>query len=187
MISFQFDEEKAIAATLYVAHSLLGKETRPDLYKILKVFYFADQKHIAKYGRPILGDWYAAMKDGPVPSNLYDILKSARGDGWCRNRQCYQAFFSVQGDNVMPLQGPDMDEIAESEVECLELAIMDNKDLDFGELKKKSHDAAYDRAHKNNKISFRDIAKVSGTSPEMIAYMEELAENMGILSGSQAR
>lgn len=187
MITFPFDAEKAIAATLFVAQGLNNQKKRPDLYKILKIFYFADQKHIAKYGRPILGDCYVAMQNGPVPSHLYDLIKTVRGNGCPYNREHYQQFFSVQGYNIVPLQAPDMDEIAESEAECLCLALMENKDLDFGALKAKSHDSAYKRASKDDSISYRDIAKASGTSPEMIAYMEELAENMNIFSGRPTR
>ncbi len=33
------------------------------------------------FGRLITGDHYNAMKDGPVASNTYDIIKIARGDG----------------------------------------------------------------------------------------------------------
>jgi uncharacterized phage-associated protein len=42
--------------------------------------YFADRKHLEKYGRFICGDSYVAMKHGPVPSEIYDILKAVISD-----------------------------------------------------------------------------------------------------------
>jgi uncharacterized phage-associated protein len=176
MINFKFDEEKAVAATLYVAHRLMGAKRSPDLYKILKIFYFADKKHIVKYGRPILGDYYVAMDHGPVPSNLYDMLKVIKNGG----HEEYGQLFKFVAWNIKPLADPDMDEISESELNCINESFVENKDLGFGELKQKSHDAAYETANKNSEISYRDIAKVAGASKGMIAYMQELSENWSL-------
>lgn len=175
-MNFKFDEEKAVAATLYVAHQLMSNKRMPDMYKILKIFYFADKKHIAKYGRPILGDYYVAMIHGPVPSNLYNMLKDARS-GFNEN---HAKLFKFSEWNVKPLVDPDMDEIAESELKCINESFEENKALSFSALKRKSHDSAYDTSNKNSEISYRDIAKVAGASDVMIAYMKELSENWSL-------
>ena len=44
-------------------------------YMILKTLFLADKAHLNRYGRPITFDNYAAMKDGPVPSLAYSVLK----------------------------------------------------------------------------------------------------------------
>lgn len=178
MIRFTFEPEKALASLLYVSRELRAAHKLPGLHKIFKIFYFADQKHIARYGRPIFGDDYVAMKYGPVPSHTYDIVKSVRGDA-CFRLDNFSSSFSVKGKNITPLVEPDLDEIAESELECLAESIAENKDLDFGALTTKSHDEAYDRADSDNYISLRDIAKVAGATDGMIAYMAEIAENRG--------
>lgn len=177
MIQFDFDTEKGIASALYVCKRLMNAKHQPSLHKIFKIFYFADQKHIAKYGRPIVGDHYIAMKYGPVPSHLYSIFQSVRGDASCCSSDAFAGFFAVQGRNVKPLAEPDLDELSESEFECLDLSIEENKAKDFGELTTLSHDEAYDNAGHNCDISFRDVAKVAGASKELIAYMQELSEN----------
>lgn len=46
-IVFKFDAEKAVEVLLYIA------EKCPDVYKALKVLYFADKDHLAQYGRLI--------------------------------------------------------------------------------------------------------------------------------------
>ena len=76
-----------------------------------------------------------------------------------------------------------MDELSESELECLSQSIEENKRKSFGELTDLSHDVAYDRAEQDNRMSFRDIARVAGASNEMIAYMSELADNRGMSKG----
>jgi Protein of unknown function (DUF4065) len=43
------------------------------------VFFFADKSHLLDWGRPISGDRYLAMEHGPVPSMIYDLLKSDSG------------------------------------------------------------------------------------------------------------
>jgi hypothetical protein len=58
----RFDAHKALEVILYVAGSV------PDMYRALKVLYFADREHLGRYGRLICGDTYVAMRLGPVPS-----------------------------------------------------------------------------------------------------------------------
>ena len=42
---------------------------------LLKLAFFADRYHLRNYARPVVGDIYYAMKLGPVPSNLKDIIE----------------------------------------------------------------------------------------------------------------
>ena len=53
---------------------------RADFHRIFKILYFADEKHLALYGFPIVGDEYIAKKNGPVPSITYDIVKAAKNN-----------------------------------------------------------------------------------------------------------
>lgn len=74
MVHFKFNRDKAIATVLFIAEKLIKRygKNGADLHKIFKILYFADQKHLAKYGRPIVGDFYVAMREGGVPSKIYD-------------------------------------------------------------------------------------------------------------------
>jgi ABC-type branched-subunit amino acid transport system ATPase component len=51
-IRTKFDTEKAMEAILYIAKRV----KIPTFHTISKIFYFADQIHILKYGRFITGD-----------------------------------------------------------------------------------------------------------------------------------
>lgn len=74
-----FKYDKAVNSLLYSLHQLGGKT---DMHKLCKILYFADQRHLSQYGRSITGDTYIAMKFGPVPSCVDDILKALRGDSF---------------------------------------------------------------------------------------------------------
>ncbi|MGD0679946.1 MAG: Panacea domain-containing protein, partial [Polyangiaceae bacterium] len=71
MIEFEYDEERARHATLW----LLQEHGTLDHIKLLKLVVLADVEHLKRYGRPIVGGEYFAMEHGPVASQLYDELK----------------------------------------------------------------------------------------------------------------
>src|SRR5947208_11944301 len=71
MIRFNFNETKTIEALVLVADQWPGITP----FFVAKVLFFADRNHLRDYGRPVTGDLYIAMADGPVPSRAYDVLK----------------------------------------------------------------------------------------------------------------
>jgi uncharacterized phage-associated protein len=73
-ITFRFDEKKFEDAMVFLAQHVSDLTT----LKAAKLLYLADREHVLKHGRPILGDWYACMDHGPVPSRAYDIMKELR-------------------------------------------------------------------------------------------------------------
>ncbi len=181
MLYFKFDEVKAISALLLIAKKLQLNNIRPDFHKIFKILYFADQKHIVKYGRPIIGDHYIAMNYGPVPSRIYDILKMLRGDSIFEDTGGYGDSIQVQDRYVYPKRDPDMDVFSESNIECIHESMEENQYLSFSELREKSHGYAYERATKDDKISFRAMAKEAGSDASILSYMRDISENELVL------
>src|SRR5262245_39031345 len=117
---FRFDPEKALNLVLYVA----AKVKEPSFHTISKVIYFADKLHLERYGRLICGDSYVAMKHGPVPSEIYDMMKDVRGDGFSEHWQNARESFEVQGRaTVVPRQEADLAVFSESDLECLKESI----------------------------------------------------------------
>jgi len=114
------------------------------LYKLVKLVYFADKKHLHEWGRTITGDKYAKMEHGTTPSATYDMLKAVRGDkDWEHDLGGY---FKVEDNAVIPLVDPDMDELSESDVQILDSVFAEDGGKAFSELKRKAHDKAYDNA-----------------------------------------
>lgn len=170
-IKFNFNSEKALEVIIYIAK----KADIPDVYHIGKVLYFADRIHLEKYGRFICGDGYFAMKHGPVPGGVYDILKYVRGDGAicfdkhfrnsCRNS------FGIINDIIIPCRDANIEILSESDRECLDESIYTYGNLSFNDLKKKSHDAAFDSADRNDSITLEAIATTLKNSELIIDHL----------------
>jgi uncharacterized phage-associated protein len=173
-LKFDFNEKKAIAALLYVSSRL----EKADIHKIFKVLYFADQIHLAKFGRPIVGDSYVAMLNGPVPTRIYDYCKVVRGDRNHKEKEYLKDYFDLKQYIIIPKAKADITQLSESDVECLNKSIEQNGKLSFPALREKSHDAAYNAAQKKyfNEVSFEDMAKIAGANDEMLKYIRLKAQ-----------
>jgi hypothetical protein len=125
-----FDKDKAVAAILYLAKNL----EISDKLTIAKALYFADKYHLNRYFRFILGDVYACMPRGPVPSDTYDLLK-----------QGMEGQFEIHDHKIIPLAEPDMGEFSRSDIIALDYALEFCKGKSPDELSSISHDEVYDK------------------------------------------
>lgn len=157
--------------SILFALSRLGGKT--DMHKLCKILYFADQKHLSIYGRSITGDTYIAMQYGPVPSNVDDILKAVRGDSFFSDHidDLKDKFSFVNRYVVEAAAAPDMDELSESEVECLDFAIEYCRDKSFDELTRLSHGLAWSSTARDRAISVKDILRELGDEEEYVEYI----------------
>lgn len=73
-IEFRPNPIKIVEALAFLAE----RQPRIDVFHVCKVLYFADRDHFRKFGRPVLGDQYCALDDGPVPSLALNIAKRKR-------------------------------------------------------------------------------------------------------------
>lgn len=73
-IRFRFEPEKLVQA---LAFFVCRGVNDLDTMKAAKLLYFADRQHLLTYGRPILGDDYYCMKNGPVPTNALSQIQDA--------------------------------------------------------------------------------------------------------------
>lgn len=65
--------EKLIQVVAYILNKYNG---RLNYTKLIKILYLADRKSFAETGYSITGDSYVSMKDGPVLSGLYSLIKN---------------------------------------------------------------------------------------------------------------
>lgn len=70
-LAFEINWNKSIEGL----HYLVSIHPGITPFYIAKIFYYADKQHMTDWGRPISGDTYFAMENGPVPSSIYDIIK----------------------------------------------------------------------------------------------------------------
>jgi uncharacterized phage-associated protein len=165
--SYTVDVEKAVEVILYLAK----RAPIPDIYHLCKILYFADKKHLERYGRFICDESYVAMKNGPVPSGVYDLLKYVRGDGRVLQSEHARNSFRIEEHRVFPFRDANLAMLSESDRECLDEAIAENGNLPFHGLKKKSHDAAFDSADENDFISIEAIAATLQDSDLIIEHL----------------
>ena len=67
----KFEDRKLVEMVLYI----LNRTGGTDFYHVFKILYFAEIKHLAKWGRNITPDTFCALDYGPVPSDLYNAVK----------------------------------------------------------------------------------------------------------------
>lgn len=167
----KFIPSKAQQAILYVAGKL--PEQR-NMYKVLKVLYFADIDHLFSFGRFIFGDNYVALEHGPVPSHAYAMVQNVRTSHIRLDENDKdEALFAVNNtDTIVPMVQPDLSCFSKSDLMCLDKAIEECRPLSFAQLKKRSHDAAYDQAGENSFISVESIASMAPDKDELLNYLQ---------------
>jgi len=164
----RFKAQKGLEVLLYIARQC------PDTYEALKVLYVADKKHLEGYGRQICGDSYVAMKSGPVPSAVYDMVKFVRGDGFCVPDVDVEEAFEVRDEyTIVPIRDPDIGLLSESDIECLDWAIEKIKQLPPGGLKWLTHDKAWEAADRNETMSLESIVKTLPDAEDLLEYLQD--------------
>jgi uncharacterized phage-associated protein len=143
-----FAPERALESVLYIATHVAN----PTIHEVLKLRYFADKLHLAKYGWLASGDDYVAMKFGPVGSGTYNLLRAARGDqsGWIHPlfSDLVRDTLAIGegGRSVVALREPDRSKLSEAELLCLDEALREYGNMAFLQRTELSHDAAWKEA-----------------------------------------
>lgn len=175
----KYNQVKLIQIALYV----LQKTGGIDFYHLFKILYFAELKHLAKWGTRITCDKFCAFEYGPVPTRLYDVVKGKEvyGSDLLKMFSENVQFAGKDAPNVLlPKNAADLNYISKSEIEVLDASIDENAHLTFGQLKDKSHDEAWYEAyhHKNgtNELSPISMARVMGADEATLEYIQEQIE-----------
>ena len=142
----RYDKERLVEIVLYV----LNKTGELDYYTLLKTIYFAELKHLAKWGQRITADDVCAMPYGPV---LFHLLDAIKGDSHepelSRMLKSAFKFASEDASNIM-------------------------------QLKNKSHDKIWQKNYREGKgkkvIATMDLAESAHASDAMKEYIKENLE-----------
>ena len=173
----QFDKKCLLEVMLYILNATKGT----DIYHVLKILYFAEQKHLVKWGSRITADEFRAYEYGPVADQLYHAIKNSH----LLDQELPEMFQEVAhfaGDDapnvLLAKREADLDYLSQSEIECLNESIKENIGLTFDQLKQKSHDAAWQESYqgKGDLMSTLSIARAAGASESMLEYIKENLE-----------
>ena len=165
------DAQKTLEAILYVS------QHTHDLFHIVKTLFYADKIHLQNYGRLITDDYYRAMKDGPVPSGAYDLVKIVRGEDYEFDQKLIdvhpEASIKVTERKVItPLREPNLDYLSESDIEALDEAIAQYSNMDINQLWNLVHDEeSYKKAGLNNRMQMHDIIDGFHNKEEIYSYL----------------
>lgn len=158
------DKEKAVEALVYIA----GRFPGVGRFHAAKILYFAELFHLREFGRPIVGDRYIAMENGPVPSFAYDVLK---GTTHPDDRSITEGALNPVTDRRYPeyeaARAPHMDYFSESDIECLDRAIEHCRKRSFGAISDETHKhLAWKSADLNSQMDYEDM--LDGADPDII-------------------
>jgi len=138
------------------------------MYTVMKLLYLADREHLCRYGRFIVGDTYAAMAQGPVPSTIYEIMKYLRNErSPLTGAEDAHQFLSYSPEHELEaLRDPELGELSESDLECLDHVIGLYKARGRRAVRELSHDQAWAKAW-----GAKGAKKSVPMMPELIASM----------------
>jgi uncharacterized phage-associated protein len=128
LIRFRFFPEKLVQALAFFAQRGVRDL---DKMKAAKLLFHADKYHLLTYGRPVLGDTYACMEYGPVPSTSLNVMN----DLIARDREyppvakdLFDEYLSVERlfrkhPVFRARKAPDLDVFSDSDIEALDYAV----------------------------------------------------------------
>jgi uncharacterized phage-associated protein len=129
------------------------------MYNVLKVIYFADKEYFKKMGHTLCEDRYVAMKNGPVPSGIYDLLKGIREGSQFNDYHALVtgtlAFEEEMSYILKPLRSPNLRLFGNADFLSLNEAIARYGFMSFEDLRNFSYqEIDYQCADENDLMSF---------------------------------
>ncbi len=111
-----------------------------DKLKLIKLVYLADRYHIRKYGRPVVGDMYVAMKLGPVASTVKDITEESSFLEVETKSYAREYIIPSSENLVFSHKETDMKVFSKSDIEALEFSCSNFMNIDSLKLSDFTHD-----------------------------------------------
>ena len=134
---FKVNYKKVIEAIVYIA----SKQPDIDIFHMAKVLFYGERAHLRNYGRPITGDHFVAMKDGPVPSFALNVVKKKREYVSADMLAYASEGFKTFGYPLKIAAIRDFDDkfFSRTDVECLSVALQKYGEMPFRELRDTGH------------------------------------------------
>ena len=136
-----------MSATIYKkatqALNLLArkKDGKINKMKAIKLIFLADRLHLRKYGRPIVGDMYWAMKLGPVGSLTKNVAElSSISEEALAYAKKYIKPIDEKKQILASLKKEDLSVFSKTDLECIESVYNKFSDKDQFELADITHE-----------------------------------------------
>ncbi|MBD5434637.1 MAG: SocA family protein [Treponema sp.] len=129
--------EKALQALYY----LQAKTQITDKMSLVKLLFFADRFHVRTFCIPMLCDSYTAMRQGPVCSKTYDLIKKGQYFDYlpASQRQFVSKNLSCKKETVVTVLDTGSDCLSVSDKIALDFSIEHFSQFERKDLSKISH------------------------------------------------
>lgn len=156
-LRFQFNETKGVEALAYVA----GKWSGITAFYASKVLFFAEKMHLNRYCRPIIGDTFIAMPNGPVPSTIYDFIKGRLEQAG--DPEAIVSALNIQRDPYPRIEAQrpaNLAVLSASDTECLDEALDLCRGKSFSSLSNLTHqEKAWSEAPQNGPMDYAALVE----------------------------
>ncbi len=143
--------KKATQALNFFARKKDGKINK---MKAIKLIYLADRLHLRKYGRPIVGDMYWAMKLGPVGSLTKKVAElTDMPEDVLAYAKKYIKPADDKKQSFISLKPTELDLFSKTDLECFEKVYDVFSDKDQFELAELTHKYPEWLKHKRELVS----------------------------------
>lgn len=173
MIQFRFNARKAKEAIQW----MLATANAPvDFHALLKAVYFADKQMLNEFGRPVFGASYRAMNYGPVPLEVYEMLKCE--PYWLAELDLEDYPWVRRGFHVSAHPGPNAlpqpDHLAPAELDALRTAFDRSRAMTFTERTRETHgmDWVEGTRRPGHRMAYEDM--VDSNAPDRAELIEDL-------------
>jgi len=117
------------------------KDGKINKMKAIKLIFLADRLHLRKYGRPIVGDMYWAMKLGPVGSLTKNIAElSNMSEDALSYAKKYIKPIDGKKQILVSIRQEDLSVFSKTDLECMEAIFNKFSDKDQFELADITHE-----------------------------------------------
>lgn len=180
------DQKRFVELLLYI----LNRTGRLDSYHVFKILYFAERLHVATWGLGFVPDNFLAKTNGPVPENLSIAIEelSKSEDELSKLIDALTVHMQEKVEEMPDgkdtffeaKREADMNYISKADKDVLDSAISDYAHLPFLELRRLSHDEAWEEADKRvngtDVLSPVTMAKAMKVDEAMLDYVREQCE-----------
>jgi hypothetical protein len=185
-VNFRFDVTKATE----VACQFLQREGGSiNIMKLIKLVYLLDRLSLERRGIPVVGGAYFSLPNGPITSELLDLVNS--GGLWGLQNCRWEEFISDrQNHQVVLVKDAGHGHLSDSEVALLEAVYLEHGKKTQWELRDWCHEHCEEWTPLEDgreRIGLERIARALGKTGEQITRLQEEAAELSFLSNAFAR
>ena len=168
-MAINFEVKKSIHLLLFILQSLGGKASP---CKVFLMFYFADLRYLFNYGKLGFGNFYLAMRQGPVPYNIFWLFLELNNRAEGSNSVRLRHYFDMTEDgDVRAVVRYESDYLTMTEVNNLFSVLQQYKGYSLEELQQMAMGMSWQNADAANVMSVIRMAEEMNTPDNLMTLV----------------